>query len=196
MNRLDLVGGKVLVVEGLQRERGCCRVVTMNPKLDQDLTPRQLPVRDLVVPAMLDNAIEELVKINVSSIDLRFGIEPGGSLRVEISELGDELFVLGGPVDKVFCDPIGGRHHGRVRPRGRRTILRKMRSKPTTTTIYFFQICLVRSSAWVCGWIRIRVARRVEGEARERITKWPSGTRFGGDGRRDAQGCSWVVAKR
>lgn len=89
-------------------------------KLRQDFAPCQLLLRDLVVSAMLNNAIEELVEIDVGGIDLGLGIEPGASVGVEIPELCDEIFVLGSPVDEMFGDPIGRRHRGRVRPQGRR----------------------------------------------------------------------------
>lgn len=87
--------------------------MAVNSKLGQDLAPCQLLLRDLVISAMLDNAVEKLVEVDVGSIDLWFGIEPGAPVCVELSEFGDEVFVLGSPIDEMFRDPVSRRHRDR-----------------------------------------------------------------------------------
>lgn len=120
VNSADFVGGEVFVVKCLQSEGGSCRVMAVYPKLRQDFAPCQLLFRDLVVSAMLDNAVEELVEIDVGGINLGFGVEPGASVCVEFPELCDKIFVLRSSVNEVFGNPVGRRHRGRLRPQGRR----------------------------------------------------------------------------
>lgn len=120
INSADLVGGEVFVIEGLQGEGCSSRVMAVYSKLGQDFAPCQLLFRDLIVSSMLDNAIEELVEIDVGGINLGFGVEPGASVCVEFPELCDKIFVLRSSVNEVFGNPVGRRHRGRLRPQGRR----------------------------------------------------------------------------
>jgi hypothetical protein len=100
---------------------------------------------------MLDDAIEELVEIDVGGIDLWFGVESGASVCVEFPELCNEVFVLRGPVDEMLWDPVGRRHRGRVRPQGRRN------RNPPGDAIQDLKQIQVGSRGRQTKWLAIRV---------------------------------------
>lgn len=115
MDGADLVGGEVLVVGGLETECSGCLVGGADPKLCADPAPGQLLIGDPIIAAALDDVVEDLEKIELVRGYLGLRVEPGASLGVEISQLVDEVFVLGSAIDNVLGWSL--RHHrGRLCP--------------------------------------------------------------------------------
>lgn len=116
MDGADLVGGEILVVGGLETEGSGCFIGGADPKLCADPAPGQLLVGDPIIAAALDDVIEDLQKVELVWCDLGLRVKPRASLGVEVSQLVDEIFVLGSAIDDMLGGPL--RHHrGRLCPR-------------------------------------------------------------------------------